>query len=94
MCRIVLHVSLKRNKSLLQVTDIPQYTFAKIGLDLCGPFPTSMSGYNYILTFVDHYSRWIEEIFPRFGGVLEMCNDNGNENNRAGNTGISKYRLY
>lgn len=41
--------SMKKIKPSLQETDIPPYPFAKIGLDLSGPYPTTMSG-NMILT--------------------------------------------
>ena len=35
----------------------------KIHIDLLGPFPTSNSGNNYILSIVDQFTKWIE-IFP------------------------------
>ena len=44
----------------LQQTDIPPYPFAKIGLDLSGPYPESLSGNKYIISFVDLYSGWPE----------------------------------
>jgi len=47
----------------LQETDIPPYPFAKIGLDLSGPYPTSLSGNRYIVSFIDLYSGW-PEAFP------------------------------
>ena len=37
----------------VQETDIPPYAFAKLGLDLSGPYPTSLSGNRYIVGFVD-----------------------------------------
>ena len=33
-------------------------TFERLGIDLCGPFPTSHDGKNYILTCTDHFSKW------------------------------------
>ena len=33
---------------------------AKLGLDLSGPYPTTMSGNKYIIAFVDWYSGWPE----------------------------------
>ena len=36
--------SLKKIRPPLQETDIPPYPFAKIGLDLSGPYPKSLSG--------------------------------------------------
>ena len=38
-------------------------SFAKIGLDLSGPYPTTLSGNRYIVSFVDLYSGW-PEAFP------------------------------
>ena len=43
-----------------QETGVPPYPFAKIGLDLSGPYPTTLSGNRYIVTFVDLYSGWPE----------------------------------
>ena len=40
----------------IQETNIPSYSFAKIGLDLSGPYPTSLSGNKYIAEFIDLYS--------------------------------------
>ena len=44
----------------IQETDIPPYPFAKIGLYLSGPYPTSLSGNKYIVGFIDLYSGWSE----------------------------------
>ena len=39
---------------------IPEAPFTVVGADIAGPFPPSESHkYRYIITFVDHYSRWI-----------------------------------
>jgi hypothetical protein len=54
---------LKAKKTPLQEMDIPPYPFAKISLDLSGPYPRSLSGNKYILSVVDHYSGW-PEAFP------------------------------
>ena len=54
--------SLKKIPLPLQETDIPPYPFAKIGLDLSGPYPKSLSSNRYIIGFVDWYSGWCEEI--------------------------------
>ena len=40
--------------------DIPLYPFAKLSLDLSGPYPKSLSGNRYIIAFVDWYSGWPE----------------------------------
>jgi hypothetical protein len=47
-------------KPHLQETDIPPYPFAKIGLDLSGPYPTSLSGNKYIESFIYLHSGWPE----------------------------------
>lgn len=47
-------------KPLLQETDIPPFPFAKIAVDLSGPYPTSLSGNRYIITFLDLYSNYPE----------------------------------
>ena len=53
----------KKPKPPLHETEIPPYPFAKIGLDLSGPYPTTLSGNRYIVSFVDLYSGW-PEAFP------------------------------
>ena len=45
--------SLKKIQPLLQETNIPPYPFAKIGLDLSGPYHKCLSGNRYIIGFVD-----------------------------------------
>ena len=47
-------------KPNVQETDIPPYPFAKIGLDLSGPYPQTLSGNKYIISFIDLYSGWPE----------------------------------
>ena len=32
------------------------------GLDIAGPFPPSVNGYNYVLVCIEHFSKWIELI--------------------------------
>lgn len=54
---------LKTVKVPLQHTDVPPYPFAKISVDVSGPYPKTLSGNLYIVTFVDHYSLWPES-FP------------------------------
>lgn len=55
--------SLQKVKQPLQETDIPPYPFAKISLDLSGPYVQSLSGNKYIIAFVDWFSGW-PEAFP------------------------------
>lgn len=42
-------------KAPVQETDMPPYPFAKIGLDPSGPYPQTLSGNRFILSFIDHY---------------------------------------
>ena len=44
----------------VQMTDTPPYPWAKADLDVSGPFPKSLSGNKYIVSFVDWYSGWPE----------------------------------
>lgn len=55
--------NLRRQRPPLQETEIPPFPFAKISLDLSGPYPTTLSGNKYIVSFVDWYSGW-PEAFP------------------------------
>jgi transposase InsO family protein len=50
----------KKSKPPLQETDIPPFPFAKMGLDLSGPYPTTLSGNRYIVAFIDIYSGYPE----------------------------------
>ena len=52
--------SMYKSRPLLQETDIPPYPFAKNAVDLSGPYPTSLSGNKYIISFIDIYSGWPE----------------------------------
>ena len=44
----------------MQETDMPPFPFAKIALDISGPYPQTLSGNQYIVTFIDMYSGWPE----------------------------------
>ena len=59
-CTICQTRSLQKIRQPIQETDIPPYSMAKLGLDLSGPYPTTMSGNKYIKAFVDWYSGWPE----------------------------------
>jgi hypothetical protein len=41
---------------------VPSHPFQHIGIDVVGPFPVSQNGNVYILTVVDHFTRWAEAI--------------------------------
>jgi len=55
--------NLKAKKPPITETDSPPYPFAKVSMDISGPYPRSLSGNKYILSIVDHYSGW-PEAFP------------------------------
>ena len=61
---------MQKIKTPLQDTDIPPYAFAKISLDLSGPYPTSLSGNKYTVGSVDWYSG-----FPEAFAVPDKCAD-------------------
>ena len=51
---------LKQHSTPLQEMDKVTYPFQKVGIDTCGPYPTTLQGNRYILTIVDIYSGWPE----------------------------------
>ena len=51
---------LTKKKTPVQEMDVPPYAFAKVSLDVSGPYPKSLSGNRYIIGFVDHFSGWPE----------------------------------
>ena len=55
--------NLTKSKPPLQETKMATYPWAKVSLDLSGPYPQSASGNKYIVAFVDWYSGW-PEAFP------------------------------
>ena len=59
-CMVCRVRSMKKNKAPLQEMDHVVYPGQKWGLDLCGPYPESLTGMKYILTAVDLYSGWPE----------------------------------
>lgn len=59
-CIICSLRNLKKIKLPTQETDIPPYPFAKLGLDLSGPYPRSLSGNRYIVGFINLFSGWPE----------------------------------
>ena len=87
---------MKKIKPPLQETDIPPYPFAKVRLDLSGPYPTTLSRNKYIIGFIDLYNGWPEAFAVPdksadniahllideicFGAPLQIISDNGTEN--------------
>ena len=51
---------LRKAQAPIQEMDVPQYPFAKVSLDMSGPYPRTQSGNRYIVSFVDHFSGWPE----------------------------------
>ena len=49
---------LKAKKAPLQNPDLPPYPFAKVHMDISGPYPRSLSNNRYILSIVCAYSGW------------------------------------
>ena len=58
--RHVSSKSFEKAKDSCTGDDVPPYPFAKVSVDLSGPYPKSLSGNKYIVAFVDHYSGWPE----------------------------------
>lgn len=52
--------NLRKQQPQMQETDMPSFPFAKIALDISGPYPRTLSGNQYIVTFIDMYSGWPE----------------------------------
>lgn len=52
----------RRRPGKLQQTMVSR-PWEMLGVDIMGPFPRSSAGNNYLLVFVDYYSRWVE-LFP------------------------------
>ena len=51
---------LRKVRPPLKETGIPPYVFAKVSLDLAGPFPITLPGNIYVISFVDYLSGWNE----------------------------------
>ena len=55
--------NLKRELRPLQEMEEVRFPFEKIGIDTCGPHPTSKTGNKYLVTIICLYTGW-PEIFP------------------------------
>jgi hypothetical protein len=62
-CKVCQQVKRKKGHNILtRPVSIASRPFQHIGVDVVGPLPTSRKGNVYILTIVDHFSRWAEAI--------------------------------
>ncbi|GFO40373.1 Gag-Pol polyprotein [Plakobranchus ocellatus] len=52
--------NLKKNRPPLKTTEIPSYPWAKVNLDISGPFPLSLSGNKQIASFIDNLTGYPE----------------------------------
>ena len=59
-CVVCQERMMQKRKPPAQGMDVPPYTFAKVSLDLSGPYPTILFGNKYTVAFGDHYSGWPE----------------------------------
>ena len=53
-------MNLRKIQPRMQEYDTPPFPFAKIALDISGPYPKTDSGNQYIVSFIDLYSGWPE----------------------------------
>ena len=59
-CIICQTRSNQRTNTAIQETDTPPYAWAKCAIDVSGPYPTSLSGNKYIVSFIDLFSGYPE----------------------------------
>ena len=59
-CVICKKRNMLAQQSKLIETPISAYPFAVVSIDLSGPHKQTISGNNYIISFIDHYSGWVE----------------------------------
>ena len=52
--------NLRKQQPHMQECDLPPFPFAKLALDISGPYPKTHSRNQYIVTFIDMYSGWPE----------------------------------
>lgn len=60
-CRIRNLIAIKAPMSDKVV--VPPFPFTVVSIDVCGPYPTTLSGNKYIICFLDQYSGYVEA-FP------------------------------
>ena len=59
-CELCRAKKMRKARVPMQDMPIPEFPFEIVGIDTCGPFPTSVKGNKYIVTIVDHFSSWPE----------------------------------
>ena len=59
-CKVCFEANMKQDIVPLQETLRPSMPWQVISLDLVGPFKTSFTGNNYIVTFIDLFTAWPE----------------------------------
>ena len=59
-CIVCQTRSNQRTKIAIQETDTPPYAWAKCAVDVSRPYPTSLSGNKYIVSFIDLFSGYPE----------------------------------
>lgn len=52
--------NLTKQQPHMQECDMPPFPFAKLALDISGPYPKTNSGNQYIVTFIDMFTGWPE----------------------------------
>ena len=94
-CRVCQTQSRRQKLAPLMETDIPNFPFEKVSMDISGPYGETSRGN---VSFVDWLTNWPEayaiqdkkaqtmselilmEIFPRYGSPVQLVTDNGPEN--------------
>ena len=84
----------RMRKARIPIQDMPisEFPFEIVGIDTCGPFPSSTKGNKYIVTLVDHFSSWpeayavpdktaktIASFIPQHGCPRVILSDRGTE---------------
>ena len=52
----------KMDKPYPESLPIPKYPYQYAAVDLSGPYPCTKEGYRYLLSYMDHFSGWVESI--------------------------------
>jgi hypothetical protein len=63
--------TLSRSQEQIQ---IPDHIFQHVHVDLVGPLPVSEDNQAYIMTIINHTSRWVEAV-PLTSVTVEKCAD-------------------